>query len=138
MIAAGLYDGSVVVYNLQSAGSEPVYQATANTGKHRDVVWSVRWTRDDLESYLNFFSVSEDSRVTHWTLVRSSLVSTDKMVIRYNKPLATNKTQQEKLGGESDLRIIFWSKIFPPQPAGGPSHSNLTTRIFTLSAPRRA
>ena len=59
MIAAGLYDGSVVIYNLQSGGEEPVYQATADTGKHRDVVWSVRWTRDDLESYLNFFSVSE-------------------------------------------------------------------------------
>ena len=59
MIAAGLYDGSVVVYNLQSAGSEPVCQATADSGKHRDVVWEVKWTRDDLESYLNFFSVSE-------------------------------------------------------------------------------
>ena len=59
MIAAGLYDGSVLIYNLQSGGSEPVCQATADTGKHRDVVWGVRWTRDDLESYLNFFSVSE-------------------------------------------------------------------------------
>ena len=65
MIAAGLYDGSVVVYNLQSGGSEPVCQATADTGKHRDVVWSVRWTRDDLESYLNFFSVSEVREVQH-------------------------------------------------------------------------
>ena len=59
MIAAGLYDGSVLIYNLQSGGSEPVCQATADTGKHRDVVWEVKWTRDDLESYLNFFSVSE-------------------------------------------------------------------------------
>ena len=44
----------------------------------------------------------QDSRVTHWTLVRSSLVSADKMVIRYSLPLSnsTNKIQQEKLGGE--------------------------------------
>ena len=111
MIAAGLYDGSVLIYNLQSGGSEPVCQATADTGKHRDVVWEVKWTRDDLESYLNFFSVSEDSRVTHWTLVRSSLVSADNMVIRYNKPLATNKIQEGKLGGEKDVRIIFSSKL---------------------------
>ena len=62
MLVAGLYDGSVVVYNLQSGGSEPVCQATADTGKHRDVVWSVRWTTDDLENYLNFFSVSEVSQ----------------------------------------------------------------------------
>ena len=62
MVVAGLYDGSVVVYNLQSGGSEPVCQATADTGKHRDVVWSVRWTTDDLENYLNFYSVSEVSQ----------------------------------------------------------------------------
>ena len=113
MIAAGLYDGSVLIYNLQSGGSEPVCQATADTGKHRDVVWEVKWTRDDLESYLNFFSVSEDSRVTHWTLVRSSLVSADKMVIRYSLPLSnsTNKIQQEKLGGEKGFEINFWRKM---------------------------
>ena len=59
MLAAGLYDGSVVVYNLQVGGDGPVLQATAVTGKHRDTVWEVCWALDDLDSYLNFFSVSE-------------------------------------------------------------------------------
>ena len=103
MVAAGLYDGSVAVYNLQVGGALPVHQCSALTGKHSDTVWQVRWAQDDLDSYLNFFSVSEDSRVTHWTLVRSSLVSADNMVIRYSKPLATNKIQEGKLGGEKEL-----------------------------------
>ena len=50
--------------------------------------------------------------MTHWALVRSSLVSADNMVIRYNKPLATNKIQQGKLGGERerDVRIFSGEK----------------------------
>ena len=59
MVAAGLYDGSVAVYNLQEGGALPVHQCSALTGKHSDTVWQVRWAQDDLDSYLNFFSVSE-------------------------------------------------------------------------------
>ena len=59
MVAAGLYDGSVAVYNLQVGGALPVHQCSALTGKHSDTVWQVRWAQDDLDSYLNFFSVSE-------------------------------------------------------------------------------
>ena len=59
MVAAGLYDGSVAVYNLQVGGALPVHQCSALTGKHSDTVWQVRRAQDDLDSYLNFFSVSE-------------------------------------------------------------------------------
>ena len=59
MVAAGLYDGSVAVYNLQVGGALPVHQCSALTGKHSDTVWQVRWAQDDLDNYLNFFSVSE-------------------------------------------------------------------------------
>ena len=59
MLAVGLYDGSVAVYNLQDGGATPVLQSTAVTGKHRDTVWEVCWAEDDIDHYLNFFSVSE-------------------------------------------------------------------------------
>ena len=52
--------------------------STAQNGKHKDVVWQVgklirsawssltlqvRWAKDNLDGYLNFYSVSGDGRV---------------------------------------------------------------------------
>ena len=78
--------------------------------------------------------------MTHWTLVRSSLVSADKMVIRYSLPLSnsTNKIQQEKLGGMKGLERRKLMEYFILQQAGELSPSNLTTRRFTSWALRRA
>ncbi len=42
LVAAGLYDGTVLVYDLQENSKEAIYKATANTGKHSDPVWQVR------------------------------------------------------------------------------------------------
>ena len=42
LVAAGLYDGTVLVYDLEQNCREPVYKATANTGTHTDPVWQVR------------------------------------------------------------------------------------------------
>ncbi len=44
MLAAGLADGSVAVYNLQRQTQEPYYISTARNGKHQDIVWQVRKT----------------------------------------------------------------------------------------------
>ena len=117
MLVAGLYDGNVAVYNLQSSlirplNIAPMYESDAGGGKHMETCWQVRWIDDDLDNYLNFFSgenirllcsnpngidisvsncpislVSEDSRVTHWTLVKTSLTCCDKMVLDFGKQL---------------------------------------------------
>ena len=42
LLAVGLYDGTVCVYDLQQGGSEPLLRSTANSGKHTDPVWQVR------------------------------------------------------------------------------------------------
>ena len=42
LLAVGLYDGSVCVYNLRHQESrEPDFRSTAGTGKHTDPVWQV-------------------------------------------------------------------------------------------------
>ena len=33
----------------------------------------VKWGPDDLDNYLNFYSVSGDGRVTNWTLVKTAI-----------------------------------------------------------------
>ena len=41
MLVAGLYNGNVVVYNLQKETSKPAYISTTITGKHEELVWQV-------------------------------------------------------------------------------------------------
>ena len=42
LLAAGMYDGSVAIYDLREGNNNPIYQATAKSGKHTDPVWQVR------------------------------------------------------------------------------------------------
>ena len=53
----------VSVYNLQKNPNKPSYFSTARNGKHQDIVWQVKWAKDNLDGYLNFYSVSGDGRV---------------------------------------------------------------------------
>ncbi|XP_056022770.1 dynein intermediate chain 2, ciliary-like isoform X8 [Ostrea edulis] len=75
MVAVGFYDGSVGVYNVQK--KEPVHRCTAKNGKHTDPVWQVRWQKDDLENNHNFYSVSSDGRIVHWTIIKNELLFED-------------------------------------------------------------
>ena len=66
MLVAGLYDGNVAVYNLQSSlirplNIAPMYESDAAGGKHMETCWQVRWIDDDLDNYLNFFSGEKNS-----------------------------------------------------------------------------
>ena len=71
MVAVGLYDGNVAVYNLRGRNSsQPCFKSSAAEGKHRDVVWQVRWVKDNLDGYLNFYSIAGDGRITNWTIVK--------------------------------------------------------------------
>lgn len=42
LVAVGLYDGCVAVYNLKREGREPVFKSSAKNGQHTDPVWQVR------------------------------------------------------------------------------------------------
>ena len=47
----------------------------------------VKWVRDNLDGYLNFYSVSGDGRVTNWTLVKNCLWHSDQLTISFAKQL---------------------------------------------------
>ncbi|KAH6586463.1 hypothetical protein BASA50_000418 [Batrachochytrium salamandrivorans] len=83
MIAAGLYDGSVVVYNIQKKIDTPIFKSTTKGGHHTDPVWQVCWQNDDLDDNLNFYSVSSDGRVMQWTLLKNELLHTDVIALQY-------------------------------------------------------
>lgn len=79
-ICAGLYDGSVLVFNLtlyDKGKREAISESSASSGKHTDPVWQVRWQSDDLDNNKNFFSVSADGRICLWTLIKKDLHVTE-------------------------------------------------------------
>lgn len=51
LLAAGMYDGSVAIYDLKEGQDSPLFRATAKSGKHTDPVWEVQ---------LNSFSIKQN------------------------------------------------------------------------------
>ena len=47
----------------------------------------VKWAKDDLDGYLNLFSVSGDGRVTNWTIIKTFLTFSDVFKLSFTKNL---------------------------------------------------
>jgi len=94
-LAVGLYDGSVLVYNLQNKNDAPIYRSATRESKHTDPVWQVVWQKDDLDDNLNFFSISSDGRVTQWILLKNELVHSDAISLPYESEM--DGTANDKL-----------------------------------------
>eukprot|EP00873_Tetraselmis_striata_P018776 jgi/Tetstr1/439040/TSEL_027532.t1 len=73
LLAVGLYDGTVMVYDIRNKSGAPIYRSTVKTGKHTDPVWQVFWAEDEAGKPQSFLSVSSDGRVTMWMLSKSIL-----------------------------------------------------------------
>lgn len=41
ILAVGLYDGTIAMYDIQSKSSTPMMESQENAGKHPDPVWQV-------------------------------------------------------------------------------------------------
>jgi len=74
LIAVGFQDGSVGVFNVGLKSTKPIYYSKAESKKHFDPVWQVKWQELDLDGMKNFISVSTDGRVNCWTLQRSEML----------------------------------------------------------------
>lgn len=81
LLAVGLYDGTVLVYDVRARQKKPIYQSTVRTNKHTDPVWEVHW-HDDGSGNLNFFSISSDGRVSNWFLMKNKLESEEIMELK--------------------------------------------------------
>ena len=80
MLACGLYDGSILVFDLgrkdpktMGYDREPVVQSTIQTGKHMDPVWQVRWNSEDTSGVVSFLSISTDGKLIQWTITTNEL-----------------------------------------------------------------
>lgn len=82
-ICAGLYNGDVAVFNLKSKSKKPEFvSSSVSGGKHTDPVWQVKWQPENLDSHMNFCSISGDGRVVNWVLVKNELMHTDVVCLK--------------------------------------------------------
>ena len=110
-------------------------QSNAVDGKHRDTVWRVKWAPDDLDNYLNFYSISADGKVINWTIVKSFLWRNEKFLLNFDKPLHNIPPHcTDQLTGK--LTRSETSPLLPLQTVGRPWPSSRTTRASTWWAPR--
>lgn len=55
LLAAGMYDGSVAIYDLKDGLDNPLFKATAKSGKHTDPVWQVQFLNLNISSFVKLF-----------------------------------------------------------------------------------
>lgn len=75
LLVAGLYDGTVCVYDVRSTTNSPIYSSNDPKHKHTDPVWQVHWQTEDAGKNINFFSISSDGRVTNWIMNKNELIN---------------------------------------------------------------
>lgn len=93
LLAVGLYDGTVMVFDIRAKSNKAIYQSTVRTMKHTDPVWQVSWDKEEML----FFSISSDGRVSKWTLMKNKLEPEEvlklKLVLDQEKELLDNKKE---------------------------------------------
>jgi dynein intermediate chain 1 len=71
LLAAGFCDGTVCVFNMRHRFKRDenfMLVPASKAEKHSDPVWQVKWQKNDVDSNLNFCSISSDGRVKIWTI----------------------------------------------------------------------
>ena len=62
------------------------------------------YIKDNLDGYLNFFSIGGDGRVTNWTIVKTSLWHSDFLQVNFTQTLTNIK--QDDTGMTNGVRTI--------------------------------
>ncbi|XP_060590688.1 dynein axonemal intermediate chain 4-like isoform X2 [Ruditapes philippinarum] len=72
LLAVGLYDGGVAVYNVRHSTDEPILDNFLSPGKHTAPVWQIKWIEKERgsgeESAEVLVSISTDGRVCQWSI----------------------------------------------------------------------
>eukprot|EP01083_Nonionella_stella_P257156 880500_1 len=93
LLAVGMYDGNMAVYDVKSGAAEPIYISTDPNKIHTHPVWEVRWNEFEMGKDPNFFTISSDGRVTNWIMSKNELITEEvfelKLLPRSHAPSST-------------------------------------------------
>ncbi|XP_040264439.1 dynein intermediate chain 4, axonemal [Bufo bufo] len=111
LLAVGMYDGTVAIYNVQNKESVPVLDSSDNPNKHTCPVWQVKWIEQDSSLGEDkgeiLVSICADGRITRWH-IRKGLDCSDLMRLK-----RTGKDRLKKSTGEKEKKEAFISRQAP-------------------------
>lgn len=97
LLAAGMYDGTVCIFDIRKETSKPSVESGHTTGKHTDPVWQLKWVDHGPERGEALVSISTDGRVTQWNM-KKGLEHADLMVLK--RVAAPSRQGDAKAGSE--------------------------------------
>jgi len=104
LIACGMYNGVVAIYDIRNKGDKPIADSKLLEGKHIDTVWEVHWVgiggNSDADKGENLYSISSDGKITEWSL-KKGLEWTDIMFLKRQ----TNPNHKEEALGGMNFRL---------------------------------
>ncbi|CAH1772344.1 unnamed protein product [Owenia fusiformis] len=105
LLAVGLYDGTVAVYNVRNTINAPILDSLESSGKHTGPVWQLSWIEKERgsgdERMEVLVSISTDGRVTQW-YIRKGFECADLMRLKRVTPkqgapaIAAGKAKEKK------------------------------------------
>jgi len=101
LLAAGLYDGTVAIFDVRKQDAKPILESGHGTGgKHTDPVWQLCWVDQGAERGEILVSISSDGRVTKWDM-KKGLENQDLMKLK--RVTASNKADKATTGGSEGI-----------------------------------
>uniref|UniRef100_A0A669PGP3 Dynein axonemal intermediate chain 4 n=1 Tax=Phasianus colchicus TaxID=9054 RepID=A0A669PGP3_PHACC len=106
LLAAGMYNGTIVVYNVQSSDSTTEFHT-----KHTGPVWQLKWVELDIgttegNKRERLISISADGRITQW-LIQEGLGCIDLMKIKRTRSKKENLPAEKER--KSEALISQWA-----------------------------
>ncbi len=86
LLVAGMYDGTVSVYDIKQKVKTPILTCDIRYQKHMDPVWQVKWyTMTESNEYV-FYSISSDGKVIKWSFFKNKtkLESEEIITLKYS------------------------------------------------------
>ncbi|XP_004841550.1 WD repeat-containing protein 78 isoform X1 [Heterocephalus glaber] len=107
LLAVGYYNGTIMIYNVQSSNNVPVLDSSESPQKHLGPVWQLQWieqdrgtTGDDKREFL--VSISADGRISKW-VIRKGLYCHDLMRLKRTTAGSNVKGGDKEKKGEALL-----------------------------------
>ncbi|XP_074640566.1 dynein axonemal intermediate chain 4-like [Tubulanus polymorphus] len=104
LLAVGLYDGRLEIFNVRSTKDEPILDSFESEGKHINPVWQLKWIEKERGSGEEraevLVSVSTDGRVTQWS-IRKGFECYDLMKLKRVTPKEGQGSQKKDRKGDS-------------------------------------
>lgn len=101
LLAVGLYNGSVVLYDIRDSGERPFMESAHASGKHSEPVWGLKWVsrrQGSGDGAQQLTSISSDGTVYNWSM-RKGLIPHEIMQLKRVPNLA--KFQDTAVDGVS-------------------------------------